>query len=210
MLSVTDNGCGIEASVLAHIFEPFFTTKGIGKGTGLGLSTVYGIAKQHGGNIWAYSEPGRGTTFKVYLPRVTETSGEQADVKLAALPPGTETILVVEDEDTVRQVASRILEQQGYHVLTAALPSLADEMLAVHGETIALLLTDVVMPERDGRELYESAHARYPHLRVLYMSGYTNNAIVHQGVLDPGTPFIQKPFTAVALLHKVRSLLDAA
>ena len=210
MLAVSDNGCGIEASVLARMFEPFFPTKGVGKGTGLGLSTVYGIVKQHGGNIWAYSEPGIGTTFKVYLPRVAEFNGAHAAMEPPALPPNTETILVVEDEDSVRQVAARILERQGYHVLTAALPSLAEEALAVHGESIALMITDIVMPERSGRKLYESAQARHPRLRVLYMSGYTDNAIVHQGVLDASMPFLQKPFTADALLHKVRSVLDGA
>jgi CheY-like chemotaxis protein len=207
MLAVTDNGCGIEPSVLAHMFEPFFTTKAIGKGTGLGLATAYGIAKQHGGNVWAYSEVGRGTTFKVYLPRVSETLEEQGDIETNDLPQGSETILIVEDEDAVRQVAARILEQRGYKVLTAALPSLADEILAAQGEQIALLLTDVVMPERDGQKLFESAHTTHPNLRVLYMSGYTDRSVAHQGGLEKGAPFIQKPFTAAALLDKVREVL---
>ena len=207
MLAVSDNGCGMDASTREHIFEPFFTTKGIGKGTGLGLSTVHGIVKQHGGHIWVYSEPGRGTTFKVYLPRVSETTEERPAIKPKDLPTGTETILILEDDDAVRQVAARILMQQGYHVLTATLPSLADEMLEAHGSEIALLLTDVVMPERSGRLLYESAHARYPHLRVLYMSGYTDDAALSQGLLDAGAAFIEKPFTTGALLNRVGEVL---
>jgi len=208
MLAVTDTGSGMEASVLEHIFEPFFSTKSVGKGTGLGLATVYGIVKQHDGNIWVYSEPGSGTTFKVYLPRAAETSTEQPRSQPQSSPSGTETILLVEDEDAVRKVAARILEGHGYQVLTAALPSQADALLAEHGAHIALLLTDIVMPERNGRKLYESALTRYPHLRVLYMSGYTDDAVVHQGMLTADTPFIQKPFTSDALLRMVRKTLE--
>jgi len=208
MLTVSDNGCGIESSVLESIFEPFFTTKGVGKGTGLGLSTVYGIVKQHGGHILVTSELGSGTTFKVYLPCVAETIIEQAVIQPRELSRGMAIILIVEDEDVVRKVATRILAQQGYRVLTAALPSQADEILAAQGDDIALLLTDVVMPERSGRQLYESIHARYPHLRVLYMSGYTDDVIMYQSVLDTGAAFIQKPFTADALLRKVSAVLD--
>ena len=208
MLAVTDNGCGMDSAVIAQIFEPFFSTKGVGKGTGLGLSTVYGIVKQHNGSIQVYSEPGKGSTFKVYLPRVTESSAAPESSSTPAVLIGCETILIVEDEEAVRHVAARILAKQGYQVLTAALPSLADEMLAAHGEKITLLLTDMVMPERSGYQLYESAHARYPHLRVLYMSGYTDIAMAHQGMLVDGTPFIQKPFIAEALLGKVRQVLD--
>jgi PAS domain S-box-containing protein len=207
MLAVADNGCGMEASILEHIFEPFFSTKGVGKGTGLGLATVYGIVKQHGGNIWVYSEPGIGTTFKVYLPLIADEISREAATVPAESSSGAQTILIVEDNAAVLEVATRILEQHGYRVLTAALPSQADEILAEHGHDIALLFTDVVMPERSGRVLYQSAHARYPHLRVLYMSGYTDDAIVHQGILDAGTPFIQKPFTADALLRMVRTVL---
>lgn len=207
MLAVSDSGIGIDAAVMDHIFEPFFTTKGVGKGTGLGLSTVYGIVKQHGGNIWVYSEPGQGTTVKVYLPRVLEDVNR--DVVLVSTPSssGTETILLVDDSDAVLQVTRRHLQSLGYAVFTATRPSEADAVLQAHGDVIDLLLTDVVMPEKNGRQLYEAAHARLPRLRVLYMSGYAEHAIVHDGVLDPGTPFMEKPFTIDTLAQKVREAL---
>ena len=207
MLAVVDNGCGMDASILEHIFEPFYSTKGVGKGTGLGLATVYGIVKQHGGNIWVYSEVGTGTTFKVYLPRIIdEMSNESAPVP-AELITGTETILIVEDNAAVLEVTRRVLERHGYRVLTAALPTRATEILDEHGDDIELLLTDIVMPEYSGRELFQTAQAKYPHLQVLYMSGYTDDAIIHHGILDEGTPFIQKPFTSDALLRMVRAAL---
>ncbi len=207
LLTITDTGCGMEASVLEHIFEPFYTTKDIGKGTGLGLSTVYGIIKQHGGNIWVGSEVGQGTSFKVYLPRVAEEAiAVQVDGPTASLA-GTETILIVEDDAFVRNVSERILASHGYRVLKAALPSEAEALLAAEGDAIALLLTDIMMPERNGYQLYQSVHARFPRLRVLYMSGYADDAIIQQGITDMGTTFIQKPFTADALARKVREAL---
>jgi two-component system cell cycle sensor histidine kinase/response regulator CckA len=207
MLAVTDTGIGIDATIIEQIFEPFFTTKGVGAGTGLGLSTVYGIVKQHGGNIWVYSEVGHGTTFKVYLPRTVEDGSSPMAAPPAQEPISNTTILIVEDNEAVLLVAQRYLEAAGYRVLTAALPSEAEAVLQEYGETIAVMLTDVVMPEQSGRQLYESVRLRFPHLRVLYMSGYTANAIVHDGVLDPGTPFIEKPFTAASLTQKVHAVL---
>jgi PAS domain S-box-containing protein len=210
MLAISDTGTGIDEQTKARIFEPFFTTKEQGKGTGLGLSTVYGIVKQSGGHIWVYSEVGFGTTFKIYLPRLDEAaeSGLSADVQ-AALPQGTETILLVEDEEMIRKAAREILEAHGYRVLEAAG---GDEALTIgrdHKHPIQLLMTDVVMPQMNGRELAERLLPLRPQLKVLYMSGYTDDAIVHHGVLEEGTAFLEKPFTAKALTHKVRELLDA-
>ena len=209
MLTVADSGCGMSAELLEHIFEPFFTTKGIGKGTGLGLATVYGIVKQHGGNIWVYSEPDHGTVFRTYFPQVTDEISAVAITESSNTCTGTETILIVEDDPIVLKVTQGILTKFGYHVLTAALPSLAETVLAEHGDTIALMLTDIMMPERNGHQLYESVHARFPHLRVLYMSGYPAEVIGNQGILDSTTAFISKPFTANALGQKVRDILDA-
>lgn len=210
MLAVADTGCGISQEVLPHIFEPFFTTKEKGKGTGLGLSTVYGIVKQSGGNIWVYSEVGKGTTFKVYLPAVAGAEEETPDGALDASEeaPGNETVLVVEDEDSVRSLAQQVLEAHGYTVLTA---QSGDDALRVAKEytgTIHLLLTDVVMPGISGRELADRLCEERPALQALFMSGYTDNAIVHHGVLDPGIAYIQKPFTPRALAAKVRGVLD--
>jgi PAS domain S-box-containing protein len=208
MLSVTDTGSGIDAETKAHIFEPFFTTKEKGKGTGLGLSTVYGIVKQSGGNIWVYSEPGRGTTFKVYLPRVDAPATDLKRRPASVMATGSETVLVVEDEDAVRRLAERILRSAGYTVLAAASGGDALVLCEKQGEAIDLLLTDVVMPQMSGKELAERLAKTSPKLRVLYMSGYTDNAIVHHGVLDPGTRFIGKPFAAAELTRKVREVLD--
>ncbi|MCX6084857.1 MAG: PAS domain S-box protein [Caldiserica bacterium] len=210
LLVVSDIGMGMDAETQEHIFEPFFTTKEMGKGTGLGLATVYGIVKQHGGNIWVYSEPGKGTTFKVYLP-VVETSPEPVE-KVRVTPfedlRGTETILLAEDDAVVRSLARGVLEQQGYTVLRAANGREALSVLASYGGTVQLLLSDVVMPEMNGKELFANIVKNHPAIKVLYMSGYTENVIAHRGVLDAGVQFIQKPFTVHALTAKVRETLD--
>jgi two-component system cell cycle sensor histidine kinase/response regulator CckA len=209
MLAVSDTGCGMDRHTLSHIFEPFFTTKEPGKGTGLGLATVYGIVKQSGGNIWAYSEPGKGTTFKIFLPRVQEAVPAAAPAEgRKASPRGSETILVVEDDPAVRPLVRGVLLLRGYSVLEA---SRGDEALSVsesHRGPIKLLVTDIVMPGMSGRDLAEQILLRHPEIRVLYMSGYTDDAILHQGVLEEGALFLQKPFTPDALARKVREVLD--
>jgi CheY-like chemotaxis protein len=207
MIAVSDTGCGMDEQTREQAFEPFFTTKEKGKGTGLGLSTVYGIVKQHGGNIWVYSEPGRGTTFKMYLPRVIAETEERRP-KSELVTGGSETILLVEDDDAVRDVGRRHLEALGYTVLCASGAREAEEVAATHGEQIDLLLTDVVMPDRNGHDLHESLAAGQPGLKVLYMSGYTESAIVHHGVLDKNTPFLQKPLEREGLAGKVRQALE--
>jgi PAS domain S-box-containing protein len=209
-LSVSDTGVGMSKDVKEKIFEPFFTTKEKGKGTGLGLSTVYGIVKQSGGNIWVYSEPGHGTAFKIYLPRVEEeletlNGRDETD----SLPRGSETVLLVEDERLVRELAHRLLSGNGYAILEAADGEEALRVAQDHaGKKIHLLLTDVVMPQMGGKELADQLKILRPGIKVLYTSGYTDEAIVHHGVLDPGTQFLQKPFSPKTLLHKVREVLD--
>ncbi len=208
LLEVSDSGHGMDAAVQARIFEPFFTTKQKGKGTGLGLSTVYGIVKQSGGYIWVDSEPGRGTSFKIFLPHVDEAVERPTARPAAGSLDGTETILVVEDEESVRQLVRKVLERYGYTVLAAGTPSAAIELLERTPDDIRLLVTDVILPQMSGRDLADRILASHPKLRVLFMSGYTDDAIVHHGVLNEGTPFIQKPFTPPALARKVRELLD--
>jgi two-component system cell cycle sensor histidine kinase/response regulator CckA len=209
MLSMSDTGVGMTPEVRQQVFEPFFTTKEKGKGTGLGLSTVYGIVKQSGGNIWVYSEPDKGTTFKIYLPRVDEPLeelGERAEVK--EVPRGTETILICEDEEDVLKLAGRILSGQGYTVLQASSTSKALEICKEQTQPIHLILTDVVMPQMSGRELLEQCRKVRVDFKILYMSGYTDYAITHHGVLEKGVNYIQKPFTVDGLARKVRAVLD--
>ena len=210
MLAVSDTGEGMNAETQGRIFEPFYTTKEVGKGTGLGLSMVYGIVKQSGGYIWVYSEPGRGTTFKIYLPRVDESAEAIGGDKISeSVRRGSETILLVEDDPQLRQLSSSVLTHCGYKVLVAGTPEEGLSICKANHREIRLLVTDVVMPRMNGRQLAELILKDCPKLRVLYISGYTNNAIVHYGVLDPGLWFLPKPFTLSALVGKVREVLDA-
>ena len=210
MLAVSDTGSGMDQETQARIFEPFFTTKEVGKGTGLGLSTVYGIVKQSGGNIWVYSEQGLGTVFKVYLPRIDDTTATTIPSPAldTSVPRGTETILLVEDEDIVRGLTRKILMQAGYNVLDAKGGEEAISLCRAHAGPIDLLLTDVVMPEISGKEIADRLLELRPLTRVLFMSGYTDEAIVQHGVLDANVKFIQKPFTWVGLTRKVRNVLN--
>jgi PAS domain S-box-containing protein len=211
MLSVSDTGSGMDEETKRHLFEPFFTTKEAGKGTGLGLSTVYGIVRQSGGNVWVYSEQGRGTSFKIYLPRERAVAEAPRPIVQASLRPrGKETILLVEDDAAVRNVAQRILRSAGYAVLVAGNGAEALGVCKRHRGEIELVLTDVVMPDMSGRDLVELLIATRPEVAVLYASGYTDDAIVQHGVLEPGTNFISKPFHAGLLTRRVREVLDRA
>ena len=210
MLAVTDTGCGMNEETKARMFEPFFTTKPPGRGTGLGLSTVYGIVKQSGGNIWLYSEPGRGTTFKIYLPTVAalpEDIGKVVPVEAARHGGGT--VLVVEDDDQLRRLTHRALAARGYTVLEADRGRAALDIARRHKGMIDLLLTDVVMPDTNGRKLADALRAARPGLRVLYMSGYPDGAIASHGMLEHGVAYLAKPFTTEAITRKVREVLDA-
>jgi len=194
--------------VQARIFEPFFTTKGPGKGTGLGLATVYGIVKQNGGHVRVYSEVGIGTTFKVYLPRTDIVAPPTAPPGADQAPRGTETVLLVEDEESVRSLTREFLEMLGYTVLEAGTPGEALLIAERHIAVIDLLLTDVIMPQMSGRTLASQIAAERPETRIVFMSGYTDDAIVQHGVLEPGTHFIEKPFTLQRLAVKLREVLS--
>ena len=211
LLEVRDTGIGMTDEIRTRIFEPFFTTKPAGHGTGLGLATVYGIVKQSGGTIEVLSQPGQGSTFQIYLPRVEETEATSpTDAPAPRHIGGSETILLVEDAEDVRDLARDILGLMGYNLMTASNPVEAIQVSQDHSGVIHLLLTDVVMPGMSGRQLADRLVADRPGLKVLFMSGYTDNAIVHHGVLDPGTAFVQKPFTPDSLSRKVREVLDAS
>jgi CheY-like chemotaxis protein len=211
MMAVSDNGSGIDKKSLDKLFEPFFTTKDIGQGTGLGLATVYGIVKQNNGFINVYSEPGEGTTFKIYLPVHSEpaVSNQKAFTKTSLT--GNETILLVEDEKAILRMTKMMLERLGYTVLTASAPNEAISILEISDiNTIHLLMTDVVMPEMNGRDLSKKLLSMHPGLKCLFMSGYTANVIAHHGVLDTGVQFINKPFSGQDLAKKIREVLDEA
>jgi CheY-like chemotaxis protein len=210
LLAVSDTGMGMSQEVKTHIFEPFFTTKGPGKGTGLGLSTVYGIVRQSGGHIWVDSEEGVGTAFTIYMPRAVEPVRPLPRPEVeGGMPSGSETILVVEDAPDVRGLAGHVLKAQGYTVLEAANGEEALRLATGHSGPIHLVLTDVVMPGMGGKVLAEQLSGRRPGIKILFMSGYTDEAIAHQGILEPGVALLQKPFSPLALARKVRQVLDA-
>jgi two-component system cell cycle sensor histidine kinase/response regulator CckA len=223
MLTVSDTGEGMDTETQAHIFEPFFTTKAPGKGTGLGLATVYGVVKQSDGWIWVDSEPGRGTTFKIHLPRVIESQVEECEVEesqaraqlaskatpdLAAARKGTETVLVVEDQDGIRDIVGESLRRNGYKLLIAVDGDEALKMAGAYADPIHLLVTDLVMPNIGGRELAHRLTQLRPRMKVLYMSGYSEHAALSNEVADPPTDVLQKPFSLDALVRNVRSILD--
>jgi two-component system, cell cycle sensor histidine kinase and response regulator CckA len=211
MLAVSDNGCGMNKETLDKIFEPFFTTKPIGKGTGLGLPMIYGIVKQNNGFINVYSELGKGTTIKIYLPKHSGRIKGIIDNNAQQVPAGFgETVLVVEDEKTIMKMSKLLLEKLGYQVLTADTPGKALHLAKEHSGKIHLLITDVVMPEMNGRDLADQIEDLYPNIKTLFMSGYTANVIAHHGVLDEGVAFIQKPFSKKDLAEKVREVLKTA
>jgi CheY-like chemotaxis protein len=208
LLSVSDTGMGIDEETGKHIFEPFFTTK-TDLGTGLGLATVYGIVKQHGGNIWFHSKPHQGTSFLVYLPESkTELPTPTATALEPERAPGSEVVLVVEDNEMVRNLALSILRRNGYTVLGASGGAEARRLLEEHRSRLDLLISDVVMPDLDGKQVYQLVADKHPGVKVLFMSGYTRNVITQSGILEPGVAFVQKPFSVQELLSEVRNALD--
>jgi PAS domain S-box-containing protein len=210
MLAMSDTGAGMSKETQAHIFEPFFTTKGPGKGTGLGLATVFGIVRQSGGNIWVYSEPGRGTTFRIYFPAVEAIAESGQEVAAPIALGGSETILLVEDQDDVRAVAMQILRRYGYQVIECRNGDEALVECERQARSIHLLLTDVVMPHINGRDLAQRLLTIRPDMRVLYMSGYTENAVIEHGMLDSSMEYMQKPFAPEQLVRRVREILGVA
>jgi len=212
MLAVTDTGGGMTKEVQRRLFEPFYTTKEAGKGTGLGLATVHGIVKQSGGDVYVYSEEGHGTTFKVYFPRLNEPAEEAVcPAENAAIPPrGSETLLIAEDDDVLRALGARVLSALGYKVLIARTGAEALRIVAEYKGTIDLIATDVVMPGMNGSHLVEKVLEARPGMRVLFMSGYTDDEVMRRGVIDGQTAFLQKPFTPDLLAHKVRGVLDGS
>jgi CheY-like chemotaxis protein len=210
LLAASDDGCGMDKETLDHIFEPFFTTKDVHRGTGLGLSTVYGIVKQNNGFINVYSEPGKGTTFRIYLPcHVGEAEKIRAEIVTEIPPSGNEMVILVEDESAIREMGRMMLEKLGYKVLTASAPEEAVRLAEEHPGDIHLLITDVVMPGMNGRDLADELRTFYPDIKILFMSGYTADVIAHRGVLEEDVQFIQKPFSMKDLGVKVREVLDA-
>jgi len=211
MLALSDTGIGMDKETQEHIFEPFFTTKGVGKGTGLGLSTVYGIVKQNNGFVWVYSEPGQGTTFKIYLPKYKgkgDAAPEDKERTPVAELDGSETVLIVEDDDTLRNFARKALQGYGYRILDAEDGEDALRVGEAHDGPINLLIADVVMPKMSGKEVADRLQPIYPQMKVIYMSGYTDNSIAHHGILAPGLNFLEKPFTPEGLARKVREILN--
>lgn len=207
MVAVSDTGHGMDAATRQHIFEPFFTTKQQGRGTGLGLATVYGMVKQAGGDIWVYSEPGKGTTFKLYFPRVQEPVAENGGGPGESRTSGGEVVLVVEDENAVRELSVKMLKQLGYVVLAAASGAEALEISKSYPNRISALLTDVVMPQMSGRQVADALLLARPDMKVLYLSGYTESTVIHHGVLDSAVDFLAKPFSREALGKKLRTIL---
>jgi CheY-like chemotaxis protein len=207
-VTVSDTGVGIPEDIRSHLFEPFFTTKEKGRGTGLGLATVYGVVQQSGGYVWVYSERGSGATFKVYLPASEGPHEEPAAPVNRITSRGSELVLVIEDEDAVRRLASLVLRRAGYRVFEAGSAKDAEEQIASQNQPFDLVISDVVMPGSSGPALFDRLAGRHPTLKVLYMSGYTDDAVIRQGRLDAGAAFLQKPFTGEVLLRKVREVLD--